>query len=83
MNLIVISLKDKFNNFLGNKKKVFELLVVIFFLSFFIKYLGIPDKYDIYIYIILFILFLFFLTSLIKLILKELSVILKERKDEK
>jgi len=42
-----MNLKEKY---LGNKRVVVEVILVIIFIFFVLKYLGIPDIYDNYIY---------------------------------
>lgn len=69
-------------NYLDNKRVVVEVLLAIIFSFFAVQYLGIPDIYDFYIYLILSVLFVIDLIFYIRLVIKELRNILNKQKNE-
>jgi len=74
-----MNLKEKY---LGNKRVVVEVILVIIFIFFVLKYLGIPDIYDNYIYWFLGFFLAFNIIIYLGFVKKELQEILKDRKNE-
>ena len=74
-----MNLKEKY---LGNKRVVVEVILVIIFIFFALKYLGIPDIYDNYIYWFLGFFLVFNIIIYLGFVKKELQAILKDIKNE-
>ena len=60
------------------KKILIEIIFLVLFLSLGLKYFGIPDRYDFYIYLILLSVFILALSLYSKIFIQELKEILDQ-----